>query len=180
MTRPVVLPWHCQRSGDCCASVSQIVMTHEEADVVSAHTAIPLTFYIHPDRRFVYLAGKPCPLLDYERNAAGERGAAVCTVHAVRPYNCRRFGCFRPDVRTEPYEPEPLDLPRLRLGCANLSDRLANRKVRKAYALMQRKAARWALTHGWDRAMTGTPAGSDVTFYRRNVTFYQRPSTHTP
>ena len=163
--RPIPLPWSCQRSGDCCSSVSQIVMTREEAEIVRAHTAIPLTFYTHLDRRFVYLTGKPCPLLDYETDVRGHRGPAVCTVHAVRPYNCRRFGCFRPDVRSEPYEPETVDLPLLRLGCANLSDRLANRGVRRAYALMQRKAARWALTHGWSQDMTGTPAGSDVTFY---------------
>ena len=160
--RPIQLPWSCNRSGDCCRQVSQILFTREEAELArGARPDLSLSFYTHADRRFVYLVGQPCPLL------AGEPGAAVCTVWAVRPYNCRRFGCFRPDVVAEPFELEPVDLPRLRLGCANLSDRLSNRGVRRAYALMQRKAQRWALKHGWTGEMAPNPTGSDVVFYSK-------------
>lgn len=164
--RPIELPWSCKRSGDCCKSVSQIVMTREEAaEVAHARPDLSLTFYRHLDNRFVYLRGQPCPLLAWDGQLA------VCTVWPVRPYNCRRFGCFRPDPHTEPYEPEPLNLPKLRLGCANLSDRLKHRSVRRAYAQMQRKAARWAFKHGWQQDMTGQPVGSNVTFYslKRNA-----------
>ena len=167
--RLVTLPWSCQRSGDCCASVSQIVMTPlEAAELGKARPDANLKFYYHADRRFVFLLGKPCPLLAWE----GKK--AVCTVHAVRPYNCRRFGCFRPDPTTEPYEPEAVDYDNARLGCANLSDRLSNRAVRRAYALLQRKAQKWALRHGWTQDMAPTAAGSDVVFYR------MAPTAHTP
>lgn len=137
-------------------------MTPQEAiKVRDARPDLALQWYHHHDGRFVYLKGHPCPLLQMD----GTR--ASCTVHAVRPYNCRRFGCFRPDPHTEPYEPEPLDLARGRLGCANLSDRLAeSRSVRRAYARMQRRATHWAVTHGWPQELAPTPAGSNVVFYR--------------
>ena len=157
--RPVSLPWDCQRSGDCCRYTSQVVMTPQEAQVI--HDVRPdLLFYRHPDQRFVYLKAKPCPLLRMDGQVA------TCTVHEIRPYNCRRFGCYRPDPQTEPYEPEQVDLMHQRLGCANLSDRLLNRKVRKDYAIRQRKAARWARQHGWDESMAGTVAGSNVRVYQ--------------
>lgn len=135
-------------------------MTAQEAILVrDARPDLQLKWYWHPDPRFVYLQGKPCPLLTFE----GKK--AVCTVHKVRPANCRRFGCMRPDPSTEPYEPEPLDLPKMRLGCANLSDRLTNRKVRKRYQLLQRDAMKWGLKHGWSQDMAGEQVGSNVTFY---------------
>jgi Fe-S-cluster containining protein len=94
---------------------------------------------------FVALRANPCPLLTQDG-----QGLATCTVHDIRPYNCRRFGCYRPDPEKEPYEPESFDLHRARLGCANLSDRIAqSRPVRRDYARRQRKAQRWALQHGW-------------------------------
>lgn len=157
--RPVVLPWSCHRSGDCCAQTSQIVMTPEEMKLLAVRRP-ELKFYVHPDTRFVYLKGKPCPLLAYD-----EGGKALCTEYEHRPYGCRRFGCFRPDPKTEPYQNERVDLERGRVGCANLSDRLANRAVRRAYALLQRKAQRWGLKHGWSEAMTGRQVGSDVILY---------------
>ena len=160
MIRPIKLPWSCQRSGDCCASVSQIVMTPQEAQLI--HDVRPeLPFYQHPDQRFVFLAGKPCPLLAYD-----QYHKAVCTEYAIRPYNCRRFGCFRPDPSVEPYEAERVDPERLRLGCANLSDRLRSRPVRRAYAKLQRKAQKWALKHGWSEDMAPTPVGSDIILYQ--------------
>lgn len=158
--RLVVLPWSCNRSGDCCRHPAAILFSREEAALAqAARPDLPLTFYTHPDNRFVYLKGQPCPLLQ-------DGPQATCTIWPVRPYNCRRFGCFRPDVATEPYESEPLDPEHLRLGCANLSDRLADRGVRRAYAQMQRKAQRWALKHGWSQEMAPTPVGSNVVFYR--------------
>ena len=135
-------------------------MTKQEAHEIAKarpdllHT---LQVYAHPDTRFVFLKGQPCPLLNADN---------TCSVYPVRPYNCRRFGCFRPDVKTETYEPEGLDTDNLRLGCANLSDRLGHRGVRRQYALMQRHAQRWALKHGWTQDMAPTTVGSNVTFYR--------------
>lgn len=164
--RPIEAKWQCKRSGDCCQSVSQIVMTPQEAiRVRDARPDLVLQWYHHPDRRFVYLRGRPCPLLHMDGDVA------TCTVHPVRPYNCRRFGCYRPDPASEPYESEPLDLEHGRLGCANLSDRLAqSRAVRRDYALRQRKASRWALQHGWTQDMAPTPVGSNVVFYRLSGT----------
>lgn len=160
MTRPVVKDWHCCRSGDCCRSVSAIVMTPEEAEVLKA-VRPELTFYSFPDNRFVYLTGLPCPLLQVDA-----KWRALCSEYERRPYNCRRFGCFRPDPRVEPYEPEAVDYERGRLGCANLSDRLVSRQVRREYATLQRKGQRWALRHGWSQQDAPTPVGSNVVFYR--------------
>ena len=135
-------------------------MTREEAEELKrARPELDLQFYRHLDRRFVYLRGQPCPLLRWVGSMA------VCSVWRVRPYNCRRFGCFRPDVSSEPYESESLDLERGRLGCTNLSDRLADRGVRRAYARMQRRSQRWADAHGWPKDTLPAQAGSNVTFY---------------
>ena len=158
--RPIEQGWRCKRSGDCCASVSQIVMTPQEALVL--HQVRPdLKFYYHTDQRFVFLQGRPCPLLAYDKHKK-----ALCTEYERRPYNCRRFGCFRPNPTVEPYESEPVQPESLRLGCANLSDRLQVRSVRREYARLQRKAQRWALKHGWSQDMAPTTVGSNVTFYR--------------
>ena len=95
-------------------------------------------FRVQPDG-FVALAARPCPLL-----ATDDAGRAVCTVYDVRPYSCRRFGCYRPDPAQEPYEEGPDG------ECRNLVDRvMQSRDVRRAYALQQRKAQRWALRHWW-------------------------------
>jgi Fe-S-cluster containining protein len=61
----------------------------------------------------------------------------TCGVYEVRPYNCRRYGCFRPDVKAEPWSE------------ACLGERLPLRVVRREYARMQRHAQRWASQHGW-------------------------------
>lgn len=142
--RPVVLPWDCHRSGDCCRSVDNVVMTTQERDVLLERRP-DLRGHFEAFGTFVALRAKPCPLL-----AQDAQGLATCTVHDIRPYNCRRFGCYRPDPTVEPYEGEPFDLDRTRLGCANLSDRIAlSRPVRRDYARRQRKAQRWAMAHGW-------------------------------
>ena len=136
-------------------------MTPQEAKVL--HEVRPeLKFYYHLDKRFVFLAGKPCPLLAYDAT-----GKALCTEYERRPYSCRRFGCFRPNPSIEPYEPEPVDLNNMRLGCANLSDRLRNRQVRREYIKLQRKAQKWARKYGWSEAMTGEPVGSSLVMYER-------------
>lgn len=89
----------------------------------------------------VALTAAPCPLLDFD-----ETGRSVCTVHDVRPYNCRRFFCGRPDPAREPFEPTPDGF-----GCENVAARVReSRPFRRALALVQRKAQRWALAHGWE------------------------------
>lgn len=98
----------------------------------------------HPsDPKFVNLTAAPCPFLE---------GQNRCTVHDIRPYNCRRFGCLRPDPRSEPLVMAPLS-PILHygtVGCSNLRERLMQSRVaRRIYALLQRKGMRWALKHGW-------------------------------
>lgn len=69
----------------------------------------------------------------------------MCRVYDVRPFNCRRFGCFRPSP-----EKEPLELDHSKLGCKNLTDRIGNSsEVLRAYRRMQRDAQPWAVAHGW-------------------------------
>jgi Fe-S-cluster containining protein len=98
------------------------------------------------------MPARPCPLL-----ARDAKGLATCTVHDIRPVNCRRFMCGRVDVKQEAFEPEPLDLDRGRLGCANLSDRIQqSRPFRRAYALQQRRVMRdWGMKHGWKNNLEG-------------------------
>lgn len=140
--RLVILPWSCDMSGDCCKSVGDVVMTKEEAGLLkgAVDPAQWATLLWKPvEDGFVALMAAPCPLLGADNR---------CTVHAVRPYNCRRFACLR--VEGEAFEPEPLDLARGRFGCANLSDRVRDsRDARRFYAKIQRKAQRWAMSHGW-------------------------------
>lgn len=96
-----------------------------------------------PDKRrkgFVFLLAGPCPLLSED---------GLCSVYEVRPYNCRRFGCYRPDPKTEAFEPEPVPP----FFCKNLSDRIQQSyRVEAQYRTTQRHAQReWAETHGWSR-----------------------------
>lgn len=106
-----------------------------------------LSFHQIDDNFFAWTAA-PCPLLDESS------GKPTCTIHEHRPYNCRRFGCLRPDPKVEAFQPAPLS-PYLKygnIGCANLRDRLINSRVaRRTYELLQRKAQRWADKHGWSR-----------------------------
>lgn len=83
----------------------------------------------------------PCPLLD---------ASGGCSIYDIRPYNCRRFGCFRPDPKTEPFEEDPNASSDGILSCLNFSERFAaSRIVRRAAVALQRKAQKWALAHGW-------------------------------
>src|SRR5690242_12944351 len=85
--------WRCHRSGSCCRNVGSVTMTHAERAELEQASDRPLTFRPYGDQ-FVQLVGSPaCPLL-------GDDGG--CTVYAVRPYNCRRWGCFRPTT-DEPF-----------------------------------------------------------------------------
>jgi Fe-S-cluster containining protein len=91
-----------------------------------------LTRLTRVDGQFFELKAAPCPLLVDNQ----------CSVYAVRPFVCRRFQCHR--AAGEAFDPSGP------LGCKNLSDRLEQSRVtRRAYALNQRKAARWGLAHGW-------------------------------
>ena len=131
---PIVPNWQCSQTGDCCRAVSGIRMTHAEADaILFSYPGDPerLQWHMH-EEGWMELQAHPCPLLDGNR----------CSVYEARPYQCRRFQCHRaPGEAFDPSGP---------LGCKNLSDRLLqSRETRRAYALNQRKAARWALAHGW-------------------------------
>jgi hypothetical protein len=87
-------------------------MTHAERAVIESVTATPILWSPLDDSRFVAMQGAgTCPLL------TTQDGQASCSVYEVRPYNCRRFGCFRPDPATEPLEPGGP------MGCYNASDR---------------------------------------------------------
>lgn len=95
------------------------------------------------DGRFIrLLTPGGCPLLRMDGDVA------TCTVHDVRPYQCRRFGCFRKDVTTEAYEDGGP------LGCVNLSDRIEQSlDAHEAYRALQKRAQPWALKMGWTRDM---------------------------
>jgi Fe-S-cluster containining protein len=125
--------WQCHKSGDCCRSIRAIRMTHQEAAKILERTAgKELQWRAASPYGFVELVAQPCPLL------AGNS----CSVYEVRPFNCRRFMCFRD-------EGEAFDSSGP-LGCKNLSDRVEqDRPTRRAYLLNERKAQKWALRHGW-------------------------------
>lgn len=150
--RPVDPDWACQRSGDCCRA-ARVVMTEPERELLQGwadqHWTLAQLQTLHFDQAepgFVSLRAGPCPFLS---------ATNICTVHAIRPYNCRRFACLRPDPSTEPLEgvpPSPI-LTYRAIGCANLRDRLVHSRVaRRLYTRIQKKAQRWALAHGWREA----------------------------
>ena len=125
--------WTCCQTGACCL-VGEVTMTPAERraieQAVPPSTVAALVWSSHPDTRFTRLltTGR-CPLLS-EANR--------CTVYAVRPYNCRRYGCFRTDYT------EPPDL----VSAVPLHVRTSARLTAE-YAAMQRKAQRWARAHDW-------------------------------
>ena len=139
--RPIAADWTCQRDGACCRQPAAVVMTPAERDLLLARRPDLATRFTDRPDGGVALQARPCPLL-----ATDAHGRAVCTVYDVRPYNCRRFGCYRPDPATEPYEEGPDG------ECLNLVERvLQSRAVRRDYAQHQRRAQRWADRHGWTR-----------------------------
>lgn len=123
--------WVCSKRGDCCREPAEVVMTQAERTEILARTDRILAWRLHADPRFVVLVAHPCPLL----TADGR-----CSVYAVRPYNCRRFSCFREDG--EPWAGEGGVIRKL----------YASRDLSRQDALTQRRAQRWARTHGWTEA----------------------------
>lgn len=106
-------------------------MTKAEAAAI-VHAAPPTIAMQFRDagEGFVALKAQPCPLYVFNR----------CLVYDVRPYNCRRFGCLRPDVKAEPFD----------VSGANLMDRVKTSRVARRMAVqMQRKAQRWGRKMGW-------------------------------
>jgi Fe-S-cluster containining protein len=150
---PVEDNWQCKRSGECCTKPDFVIMTEQEQKVLMGSAERALTIgqlnKIHwqPDQPgFVALLAGPCPLHEFVN------GVSTCLVHSVRPYNCRRFACLRPDPKKEPLQIAPL-APVLQygnVGCSNLRQRLLQSRVaRRTFELIQRKARRWADKHGW-------------------------------
>lgn len=126
--------WRCQKSGECCTKLPEVVMTKEEAAflVFVAPSTLALHFRPVGTRSHVAMKAGPCPFFAFN----------TCTVYEHRPYNCRRFGCMRPDLATEPFE----------IDGSNLHKRVSSDKgARKLALYMQRKAQVWANTHGWSR-----------------------------
>jgi Fe-S-cluster containining protein len=136
--RPIEAEWKCKRSGDCCTKPLEVIMTKEEAAVLVHEAPQQIVMHFRPiegsEGRYVALKAQPCPLFVFNG----------CLVYNSRPYNCRRFGCMRPDPKTEPFEIDSQGL------CTNLMDRFkTSRVVRRMAVHMQHKARRWADKHGW-------------------------------
>ena len=129
--RPVEEQWKCKRSGDCCTKPAEVVMTKREASILVLHAPPTIQMQFRQiDDKFVALKAAPCPLYVF----------GSCLVYAVRPYNCRRFACMRPDPKTEPFE----------VNDGNWKDRLlTSRSARRQLMNIQRKAQRWADRMGW-------------------------------
>lgn len=108
-------------------------MTKQEAAVLVHHAPKEITMQFRPvDDRFVALKAHPCPLYAFQ----------TCMVYDVRPYNCRRFACMRPDPAAEPFE----------VNGANLLERVTQSRVARRLAQrIQNKAQGWAQKHGWFR-----------------------------
>jgi Fe-S-cluster containining protein len=127
---PIDPQWRCQRSGDCCTKPGEVVMTKEEAAVLVHHAPPTVTMEFRPEGEFVAMKAGPCPLYAFKS----------CMVYEHRPYNCRRFGCMRPDVKAEPFDP----------GGWNMMYRVSiSREAAKLARWMQRRAQGWATSHGW-------------------------------
>lgn len=136
---PVTMQWKCQQSGDCCTKPGEVVMTVDEAKGIGRYLALhdlQISLQIRAiGEGFISLKAGPCPL--YDKN--------TCLVYDVRPYNCRRFACMRPDPATEPWAFTPTG------DCANLWDRIRTSRVaRRLGTLIQRRAQKWAAANGWD------------------------------
>lgn len=141
--RPVDAAWKCQRSGDCCTKPIEVVMTREE--YLHLLPRIPTGIETHwrkIDERFVALKAQPCPLFIFNG----------CVVYENRPYNCRRFGCMRPDPKIEPFE-----MDNSPVGCKNVTDRiLTSRAALRLAKLIQRKSQRWGRRFGWEKPNEAT------------------------
>lgn len=129
--RPVDAHWKCQKSGDCCSLPEEVIMTREEAVIITHHAPAEITLHFRDaGEGFVALKAKPCPLYVFKG----------CLVYNHRPFNCRRFACMRPDVKAEPFE----------ASGANMMDRVKTSRVARRMAQrIQNKAQGWAQRHGW-------------------------------
>jgi hypothetical protein len=132
--------WRCHRSGECCRHIGAVVMTTAEAEELTRASDRPMTFTVLSEAGKVALQPTPgtdtCPLLSDEGG---------CTVYAVRPYNCRRWGCFRPTT-DEPFAMAVRKMPAGDLQPMRLfTDTLVERQM----ARMRDHAQPWALAHGW-------------------------------
>lgn len=118
--------WHCSQRGDCCRTLGRITMSPEEAQLLRARAGERVLLFEHREDGFVTLLGSPaCPFYDHG-----------CTVYDVRPYNCRRFMCFR--ERDEPFNPVAIENAIILI-----------RDLRRQYDRNQRAAQPWADAHGW-------------------------------
>jgi hypothetical protein len=146
--RPIAIGGSCQQSGDCCVRSGDVVMTPSERDLLLARRPDLTPRFVARSPGFVALqpitGTQQCPLLAFAAD-----GKATCTVHDIRPTNCRRFWCGRPDPATEPFEVD--DRPFAVMGCKNLTDRvLQSRPFRREMAHRQRLVMRrWGHKHGW-------------------------------
>ena len=98
----VPMTFTCQRCGECCSTMGEIISIHEEIAPFTYRIWYSTTFEervvtIDPDKRDLFLSGKPamelplaCPFL--RKRSASE---VVCTVHQSRPELCRQYSCFR-------------------------------------------------------------------------------------
>ena len=126
---PVDPNWACQHSGDCCEKIAEVVLTRQEWEAVKPRVPEGVSVVLRDvDAKFLAIKAGPCPLHIFNR----------CTVYDVRPYNCRRFACLRPDPASEPFEAMGWDV-RVKVS----------RAARRMLATYQRKAQRWAVQHGW-------------------------------
>lgn len=123
--------WQCQRSGECCQRPDAVVMTQQEWAIISeTPQAKERTLTIDVSGNFVALRAGSCPFYDNG-----------CTIYSVRPTNCRRFCCFRMDVKTEHFED----------GAAVPAVVFKSRDFRRQYQLNERKAMKWGVRHGWTK-----------------------------
>lgn len=140
--RPVDPHWRCQKSGDCCSLPDEVIMTRQERDAIlpKVPQGIRTAWRDIEGSPFVALKAKPCPFFIF----------GDCQIYDVRPYNCRRFACLRPDPKAEPFEMMPQQDGRYPTGNVNADDRfMLSRIARRMLIQIQRKAARYGLQHGW-------------------------------
>lgn len=159
IARPIRLPWKCHQTGDCCRTNLPLTVTAEERTLLEQNGNLGRRypeFALHPDeqrqREALQAAGEMImpPVKFYTLDRTGGGGCPFlvensCVVYSVRPYNCRRFMCGRPDPTQESFEEGGP------MGCYNTSDRL-NTSLRwmEFYKGNERRAQNeWAKEHGW-------------------------------
>jgi len=76
----------------------------------------------------------------------------ACSVYDVRPLNCRRFGCWRPDVDAEPFESAPQPF-----GCMSVARRAHQSSAFRERVLHHEAQAMqtWGLQMGWAQLKEG-------------------------